>query len=171
ILDAASTWRFSPATCQGKPVAVKSELGFALLPPPPRAPPIAPSIPPAAQTAFQEGTSTLGRAPSDQCPTGKASSKSAFIPFGPGMNRPTLVSGRQPVYSQKAREAGVEGKVIACCVLTTDGLLRNCRIGLSIPLLDQSVLDALATQRYTPITFQGQPVNVAYTLTFNFRLN
>ncbi|MEO7327819.1 MAG: energy transducer TonB, partial [Minicystis sp.] len=94
----------------------------------------------------------------------------AVIPFGEGMNRPTLVSGSPPVYSREAREAKVEGTVIASCVITTSGNLQNCRIIKHLEHMDDAVLAALAQQHYTPVTFQGQPVNVQYTLTFRFKL-
>ncbi len=161
ILDAASTWRFSPATCLGTPVAVKSELGFALTPPPPSAPPVTSSIPPAVPHGVEQGAPAPGT----------ARLAGGFIPFGEGTERPRLISGRQPAYTQKARDAAVEGMVMARCLLMTTGALHDCVIIQSVPLMDQEVLDALATQRYAPATFHGTPINVSYTLRFRFALH
>src|SRR5262249_650932 len=75
----------------------------------------------------------------------------AVLPFGEGMNRPTLVSGPKPVYSREAREARVEGTMLVKCVITTAGTLRSCRVLKSLPFMEQAVLSALASQRYTPV--------------------
>jgi periplasmic protein TonB len=92
------------------------------------------------------------------------------IPFGAGMDRPQMLAGPEPVFPREAREARVEGTLIARCVITTEGTLQDCRILKSLPFLDQPVLDALARRRYTPVSFQGRPVAVAYTIPFKFTL-
>ena len=56
------------------------------------------------------------------------------------------------------------------CVITTAGTLQGCRILKSLPFLDEPVLQALAQQRYTPVTFQGRPVAVEYVIPFKFKL-
>ena len=92
------------------------------------------------------------------------------LPFGEGMNRPQLVTGPEPVFPREAREARVEGTLLAKCVITTEGALTGCRILKSLPFLDQPVLDALAQRRYTPVSFQGRPVAVEYVIPFKFKL-
>jgi protein TonB len=92
------------------------------------------------------------------------------LPFGEGMNRPQRVGGPEPVYPREAREAKVEGTLLVKCVITTAGTLRGCRVLKSLPFLDQPVLEALAQQRYTPVTFQGRPVDVEYVIPFKFKL-
>jgi periplasmic protein TonB len=92
------------------------------------------------------------------------------LPFGEGMNRPQLVGGPEPMFPREAREAKVEGTLLAKCVITTDGALTNCRIIKSLPFLDQPVLDALAQRRYTPVSFQGRPVSVEYVIPFKFKI-
>ena len=97
-------------------------------------------------------------------------SAGAVIPFGQEMEPPVLIAGRQPQYTAEAVNAGIEGSVLARCVITTEGRLVDCRIVKSIPLLDQEVLAALATRRYRPVLYQGHPQAVFYTLPFRFRL-
>jgi protein TonB len=92
------------------------------------------------------------------------------LPFGEGMNRPQLVGGPEPVFPREAREAKVEGTLLAKCVITTEGALTGCRIIKSLPFLDQPVLEALAQRRYTPVSFQGRPVAVEYVIPFKFKL-
>lgn len=96
--------------------------------------------------------------------------QNAVIPFGLGMERPHKVSGPDPVYTREAREAKVQGKVLAQCTITTDGRLVGCSIARGLPFMDQVVLQALSQQRWSPVVFQGQPVSVFYTIPFNFVL-
>jgi protein TonB len=95
---------------------------------------------------------------------------SEILPFGDGMNLPRLIEGPEPVYPRAAREARVEGTLLAKCVITTEGLLRSCRIMKSLPFLDEPVLTALAGRRYAPVMFQGRPVNVEYVISLRFEL-
>ncbi|MFS8067651.1 MAG: energy transducer TonB, partial [Byssovorax sp.] len=92
------------------------------------------------------------------------------LPFGEGMNRPQLLGGPEPVFPREAREAKIEGTLLAKCVITTEGALTGCRILKSLPFLDQPVLAALAQRRYTPVSFQGRPVAVEYVIPFKFKL-
>jgi protein TonB len=84
----------------------------------------------------------------------------------PGMTEPRRLSGADPVYTRAALEAGVEGTLTARCVITASGAVEDCRIVKGLPHLDRAVLDALERQRYTPVTFRGQPVAVEYVFTF-----
>lgn len=88
--------------------------------------------------------------------------------FTEGMTRPVQLEGRDPQYTREALEARVEGKIIAKCVINTAGRLESCRIIKSLPMMDQAVLAALASKRYTPVMYQGRPVAVQYI--FEFRL-
>ena len=110
--------------------------------------------------------------PSDVSPTGVAGPlpSSEVLPFGEGMNLPRLLEGPEPVYPREAREARVEGTLLAKCVITTEGTLRSCRIIKSLPFLDEPVLTALAHRRYAPVMFQGRPVNVEYVISLRFEL-
>ncbi|MFB1479641.1 TonB family protein [Corallococcus sp. RDP092CA] len=90
------------------------------------------------------------------------------LPFQGGMTPPRLLSGSQFSYTLEARRAGVEGMIIAKCVITTEGRVRDCRIIKGLPFMDDAVLETLSSRRYQPLTFQGRPVNVSYT--FNIKL-
>ncbi len=92
------------------------------------------------------------------------------LPFGEGMTRPVLLDGPEVTYPREAREAKVEGSVLAKCVITTAGALRSCRILKGLPFLDQPVLDALTRRRYSPVTYQGRLVEVEYVIPFRFTL-
>jgi serine/threonine-protein kinase len=90
------------------------------------------------------------------------------LPFGEGMGLPEQLSGKEIVYSREAIAAKVEGTMIVKCVITIAGRIEKCRIIKPVPHMEQSVLDALASRVYKPVTFQGKPVAVEYL--FNIRL-
>lgn len=90
------------------------------------------------------------------------------LAFGEGMTRPIQLEGRDPQYTREALAAGVQGVMIVKCVITTEGRLQQCRTIKPLPHMEQAVLEALATKRYKPVTFQGRPVAVDYV--FQIRL-
>jgi protein TonB len=94
--------------------------------------------------------------------------QNSVIPFGAGMNRPSMTSGRDPIYTKEALAARVEGLMIVRCTINITGAITNCRVIKELPHMKQAVLDALYSRRYTPVTFNGQPVNVDYV--FNIKL-
>jgi TonB family protein len=91
-----------------------------------------------------------------------APARAPAIPFGPGMEPPRLLSGRDPAYTPEALAARVQGAALVECVITTEGALTGCRVLRSIPHMDQAILEAMATRRYAPVTSQGRPVAVSY---------
>jgi protein TonB len=58
--------------------------------------------------------------------------------------------------------------MIVRCVIEVDGHLENCKVIKSLPYMEEAVLSALATHKYTPVMFQGKPQRVNYT--FNIKL-
>ncbi|RKH08647.1 energy transducer TonB [Corallococcus sp. CA053C] len=92
------------------------------------------------------------------------------LPFLGGMTPPVMVSGAELSYTRQAQLAGVEGVVVAKCVITVEGTMRDCRIIKGLPYMDDAVLSALQSRRYQPMTYQGRPVNVAYTFNIKLRM-
>jgi TonB family protein len=93
-----------------------------------------------------------------------ASGDTTVLPFMDGMSRPSAVGALDVQYTREARDAEVQGLVLAECVITTSGSLQNCKILKGLPLMDQPVLTALARARYTPVIYQGKPVAVRYKI-------
>jgi serine/threonine-protein kinase len=91
------------------------------------------------------------------------------LPFGDGMTPPALESEGQPIrYTREALAAKVEGSMIVKCLITTAGAVQNCRVIKAVPLMRDAVLESLQSRKYSPITYQGNPVAVDYV--FNIRL-
>ena len=91
-----------------------------------------------------------------------------ILPFGEGMTRPERISGENPVYTREALLAHVQGLMIVKCIVRAEGTLSNCRIIKPLPFMERAILDALATRRYKPVTYAGEPVDCDYV--FNIKL-
>ena len=100
--------------------------------------------------------------------TGTGGGTIIAIPFGDGMQRPTPIVQPAPVYTREASAARSEGTVSVRCIITVEGTLKGCRIAKGVPYMDKPVLEALSQWKYTPVTFQGRPVSVFYSI--NLRL-
>jgi outer membrane biosynthesis protein TonB len=134
----------------------------------------APVVPPPAPTHLDApvtaATVAGSVAPPPPPPVATAAPVAATGPmqFGEGMNRPTMLSGQNVVYSREALEAKVEGLILVKCTIQPDGAVNGCRIIRGLPFMDQPVLAAMATRRYTPILYQGKAIAVDYV--FNIKL-
>lgn len=92
------------------------------------------------------------------------------VPFAAGMTHPVRISGTDPTYPRIARIRNVSGTVVMRCTITVEGAARNCMILKSPAYLDDAMLDASRTWRFTPATEQGRPVSVFYVFKANFKL-
>jgi protein TonB len=85
------------------------------------------------------------------------------LPFVSGnMTAPQLLSGAPIEYTREALATGVSGLLIARCVITWDGSVESCRVLKGQPHMNEAVLSALETRRYTPVEYQGRPISVIY---------
>ncbi|AGC44514.1 TonB domain-containing protein [Myxococcus stipitatus DSM 14675] len=92
------------------------------------------------------------------------------VPFGGGMTPPVLMEGPPLEYTDQARVARVEGTFIAKCVITREGLVRDCRVIKGLAHMNDETLNSLHHRRYTPVTFQGRATSVSYVFTLRFKL-
>jgi TonB family protein len=76
-----------------------------------------------------------------------------------------------PDYPAVAQSARVQGVVIIELIIGGDGKVQDGRILRSIPLLDQSALDAVKQWEFTPTLLNGVPVPVIMTATVQFTLS
>lgn len=90
--------------------------------------------------------------------------------FQSGMTSPVRISGTDPAYPMRARMRGISGTVVMRCVVTETGLAQNCMILKSPAYLDEAVLAASRTWRFTPVVWQGRSVSVNYVFKYKFQL-
>ncbi len=91
---------------------------------------------------------------------------------GDGVTAPVPIERSEPAYTEAARDAHIEGRVVLSVVITSEGRVDNVKVARSLdPGLDQNAIEALKTWRFKPGEKDGQPVNVRATIEINFRLN
>jgi TonB family protein len=86
------------------------------------------------------------------------------------ISTPTRIVYVKPEYSESARAAKAQGIVVLEAQIELDGRVCNPRVLRSIPLLDQSAIDAVLQWRFTPAKLNGAAVPVITTMTVNFTL-
>ncbi len=83
---------------------------------------------------------------------------------------PKLIKQVDPVYPEIARQARVEGVVIVEATTDIYGRVQGIKVLRSIPLLDQSAIDAVRQWVYEPMIINGRPRGVIFTVTVRFQL-
>lgn len=95
----------------------------------------------------------------------------APVRVGGNVKAPVAVRRVDPVYTEAARKARIQGLVIIEAVIDREGNVTDARVLKPLPLgLDLAALNAVKQWKFKPGTLNGQPVPVYYNLTVNFRL-
>jgi protein TonB len=93
-----------------------------------------------------------------------------LVNFGPEVSPPKRVSGSLPAYPETARETGLEGTPVAEVWVNERGDVINVAIVESAgAILDNALMSAVATWRFTPATLRGVPVSIRMTVQHLFR--
>ncbi|MEA2568668.1 MAG: hypothetical protein QOI24_669 [Acidobacteriota bacterium] len=89
----------------------------------------------------------------------------------PGGTQPEEVDRVVPQYPSMARRAGVAGSVVIRGIVRRDGTIDDVEVIKDLPYgLGDAARDAVRRWRFRPATFRGEPIDVYYTVTVNFRL-
>jgi TonB family protein len=78
----------------------------------------------------------------------------------------------KPVYPEALQLQGIEGTILLQAVIAKDGGLSALTVmnALANPELSKAAVDAVKQWRYEPSLLNGNPVEVATTITVNFKL-
>lgn len=91
--------------------------------------------------------------------------------IGGEVTKPTKLGGPEPVYTEMARKARLQGVVILEAIIDRDGCVTRPHVLKGMPMgLERSALSALSRWAFAPATLHGHPVKVFYTLTVNFSI-
>lgn len=91
---------------------------------------------------------------------------------GGDVKAPIVISRVEPMYTAEARAARVSGVVIVEAIIGKDGLVKNVEILKPLPFgLDQAAADAVKQWVFKPGTLNGEPVDVIFNMTVNFKLD
>lgn len=89
----------------------------------------------------------------------------------PGGTQPEEIDRVVPRYPTAGRMAGASGAVVIRGVVRRDGRIDNVEIIRDLPFgLGEAARDAVRQWRFRPATYRGEPIDVYYTVTVNFRL-
>lgn len=87
-----------------------------------------------------------------------------------GVTLPTVLSKTEPIYTDEARNAKIEGTVVLSLEIDTEGFAQNIEVIRSLDGgLDQSAVTAVQQWRFKPGEKNGKPVRVAAKIEVNFR--
>ncbi len=91
---------------------------------------------------------------------------------GGDVKAPVVIQRVEPQYPEEARKARISGIVIVETVIDRNGDVKDVRVLKPLPLgLDQAAVDAVKQWKFRPGTMNGEPVDVIFMLTVNFRLD
>ncbi len=89
-----------------------------------------------------------------------------------GGTQPEEIERVLPRYPYAARRAKVQGPVVVRGIVRRDGTIDNVEVIKDLPLgLGDAALEAVSRWRFRPATYQGEPIDVYYTVTVNFRMS
>jgi TonB family protein len=105
-------------------------------------------------------------------PDGISSSDLAgAVRVAPAVMETKLVDSRVPAYPDSAKIQGVEGSVIMQAIISKDGTVKRVHVIQGDSRLRTSAVEAVYKWRYRPYMLNGQPVDVATTITVDFDLD
>ncbi len=107
----------------------------------------------------------------NQTETKAPSAGSGVYKVGNGTSAPSVLIKGEPEYSEDARVAKYQGRVVLSVEIGTDGAPHNIRIVRGLGLgLNETAIDAVSQWKFKPGMKDGVPVTVAATIEVNFRL-
>lgn len=93
------------------------------------------------------------------------------VRVGGNVKAPIAIRRVDPIYTEAARKARIQGIVIIEAVIDREGNVTDARVLKPLPLgLDLAALNAVKQWKFKPGTLNGQAVPVYYNLTVNFRI-
>lgn len=129
----------------------------------------APPVP--SETIFDEPLTASAEPPVVEEPAPAADRSGVYSVVPPGGTQPEEIDRVIPRYPAAARAANVAGAVVIRGIVRRDGSIDDVEVIKDLPYgLGRSASDAVRRWRFRPATYQGEPIDVYYTVTVNFRL-
>jgi len=128
------------------------------------------TAPPVADTAAAEPPPIAIPEPVvEPAPVERSTGVYSAVP--PGGTQPEELNRVMPRYPSSARRAGVGGAVVVRGIVRRDGTIDNVEIIRDLEYgLGEEARRAVSRWRFRPATYRGEPIDVYYTVTVNFRL-
>ncbi|HEX8172160.1 MAG TPA: TonB family protein [Thermoanaerobaculia bacterium] len=126
--------------------------------------------PPIADTAVEPPPPMSEPVP-EPAPEPVERSSGVYSAVPPGGTQPEEIDRALPRYPAAARRAGVQGPVVVRGIVRRDGTIDNVEVIRDLPYgLGDEARRAVERWRFRPATYRGEPIDVYYTVTVNFKL-
>jgi protein TonB len=127
------------------------------------------TMPPVADTAVTEPPPIPEPVLPEPEPVERSTGVYSAVP--PGGTQPEELDRVMPRYPAIARRRNVGGAVVVRGIVRRDGTIDNVEIIKDLPYgLGEEARRAVSRWRFRPATYRGEPIDVYYTVTVNFRL-
>jgi TonB family protein len=97
-------------------------------------------------------------------------SRIQMVRQGGSVSAAHLLHQEQPLYPETARLERIQGTIRLHAIIGKDGTIRGLRVMSGACSLSKAAYDAVRKWRYSPTTFNGQPVEVDTTIDVIFSL-
>jgi TonB family protein len=113
----------------------------------------------------------LAEQPAETQPEPVEPTTGVYSAVPPGGTQPEELDRAIPRYPMAARRASIQGPVVIRGIVRRDGTIDNLEIIKDLPYgLGEEARRAVNRWRFRPATYRGEPIDVYYTVTVNFRL-
>jgi len=114
----------------------------------------------------------VGPGMGSQSDGGIGSQRQPFDITAPGVTAPGILEQPSPPYTPEARKARITGIISLKCVIRKDGTVDNINVvkGLGYGLDESAVKTIQTKRRFTPATYNGEPIDVTASIEVNFRI-
>jgi len=138
---------------------------------PPQAPPVKPQ--PATSVAGESSSGRKEITDHDQGldDTLSSADEAGAVRVNPAVMEASLIVSRVPVYPEVAKAKRIEGAVVMQIIISRQGTVRRVHVIEGDSRLRAAAIESVYKRQYTPYRLDGQPVEVATTVTVNFNLD
>jgi TonB family protein len=110
------------------------------------------------------------RAPRPEPFTGKVG-RASLIQKGSNVEPATLISRREPIYPEIARQSLISGAVEVCFRVSPEGKVCDARALKGLPILAPAAVAAVEAWRYAPARLNGIPIDWQASTNIDFKLD
>jgi TonB family protein len=128
------------------------------------------AAPPTETATATQPTETMPP-PVETAPTEPAPLGGVYTSVPLGGTQPVEVDRVIPTYPAAARRVHAEGSVVVRGIVRRDGTIDNIEVIKDLAYgLGEAARQAVSQWKFRPATYRGEPIDVYYTVTVNFRM-
>jgi TonB family protein len=100
-----------------------------------------------------------------------SAAEAGAVRVNPAVMEANLIVSRVPVYPEAAKARRIQGAVVMQVIVSRQGTVRRVHVIEGDSRLRAAAIESVYKRQYTPYRLDGQPVEVATTVTVNFNLD